>query len=620
MHGLERRIPMPFSLRRQIASLVIFVSITSGSQASAQIQAKAAPLDRVVVTAARFPQPFTDLVADVSIVTADDIARSGADSVAEILARVPGVEIATNGGPASTTAVFLRGANSGHTLVLIDGLRVGSSTSGTTALEAIPASEIDHIEILRGPASSLYGADAIGGVIQIFTRRGEGDFSANASAGYGTYATAVATAGASGTAGAVRYALQTGMRRSDGFNAIANPANFSYNPDRDGYRGESFSGNVAYRFAPEQELAAQIFHSRLNAQFDAGPDFDDRTITTLDAYSIASRNRLAPFWMSRLEAGQGDDDSLSETGFGPSRFKTRQRQYTWQNDFALPSAEFSLALERREERVDSDAGFAVSARNTNGVVGVGQWREGPHALQANARHDESSQFGGRTTGALAYGYAFGRGWRATASYGTAFKAPTFNDLYFPGFSNPDLNPETAHNAEAALRYASGNIAAGLVAYRNRVRDLIVFQCDASFNCAPQNVANATLEGVTLDLDARIAEVDVRGSIDVQRPEDAATGNLLPRRARRHGALALARTWGPLRVGAEMTASSARFDDAANSRRMGGYALLNLSAEYALAAGWTLFARGTNVLDKRYELAADYNTPRAGIFAGARYRY
>jgi len=611
---------MPLSLRRQIASLGLFVVVISAPNASAQMQAKAAPLDRVVVTAARFPQPFTDLVADVSVITADDIARSGADSVAELLSRVPGVEIATNGGPASTTAVFLRGANSGHTLVLIDGLRVSSSTTGATQLEAIPLSEVDHVEILRGPASSLYGADAIGGVIQIFTRRGEGAFAADASAGYGTYATAVATAGVSGAAGPLRYALQAGTRRSDGFDATT-PANFVFNPDRDGYRGDSFSGDLAYRFAPEQELAAQFFHSRLNAQFDAGtPLFDDRTITTIDTYSFASRNRLASFWTSRLEAGEGDNDSLNETGSGPSRFKTRQRQYAWQNDFALTSTQLSLAIERREERVDSDTEFAVTSRNTNAVVGVAQWREGPHALQANLRHDESSQFGGRTTGALAYGYAFGGGWRATASYGTAFKAPTFNDLYFPGFSNPDLKPETAHNAEAALRYASGDISAGMVAYRNRVHDLIVFECDASFNCAPQNVENATLQGVTLELEARIAEIDVRGSIDFQRPEDDAAGNLLPRRARRHGALAMARAWGPFRIGAELTASSARFDDAANTRRMGGYALLNLSAEYALPAGWTIFARGTNVLDKSYELAADYNTPRAGVFAGARYRY
>jgi vitamin B12 transporter len=282
--------------------------------------------------------------------------------------------------------------------------------------------------------------------------------------------------------------------------------------------------------------------------------------------------------------------------------------------------QLSLALERREERVNGDTGFAVTARNTNAAAGVWQWREGPHALQANLRYDDSSQFGGRTTGALAYGYALGGGLRATASYGTAFKAPTFNDLYFPGFSNPDLKPETARNAEMALRYAAGDVAAGIVAYRNRVRDLIVFECDASFNCAPQNVASATLEGITLELEARIANVDLRSSLDLQRPEDDATGNLLVRRARRHGSLAIARAWSALRLGAELNASSARFDDPANTRRMGGYALVNLTAEYALPAGWTLFARGTNVLDKQYELAADYNTPGASVFAGVRYRY
>ena len=155
---------------------------------------------------------------------------------------------------------------------------------------------------------------------------------------------------------------------------------------------------------------------------------------------------------------------------------------------------------------------------------------------------------------------------------------------------------------------------------NKVRDLIVFQCDASFNCAPQNVANATLEGVTLELEARSGEASIRASADVQRPEDDATGNLLPRRARRHASLALANMWNALRVGAELVASSARFDDASNTRRMGGYALVNFTADYALAPGWTLFARLDNVLDKHYELVADYNTAGASVFAGVRYAY
>jgi vitamin B12 transporter len=614
---------MPLVSHRRLATLFgATLGAACAALAQAQTQPKAAGLEPVFVTAARSPQPLADLIADATYIGPDDIARAGAQSVAELLAHVPGVEIATNGGPGSTTSVFLRGANRGHTLVLIDGLRVGSSSDGATAVEAIALDQIDHIEILRGPASSLYGADAIGGVIQIFTRRSDGQLAANANAGYGTYGTGTAAAGVSGGTGdrGWRFSLQAGARRSDGFNAIGNPANFSFNPDRDGYRDESASGSVAYRFAPEQELSAQLFRSRLNAQFDAGLGFDDRTITTLTSYSIASRNRLLSFWSSRLEAGEGDDDSVSQTGFGPSRFKTRQRQYAWQNDFALPQSALSVALERREERLDSDAGFAVTARNTNAVVGVWQWHDDPQAVQANLRHDDSSQFGARTTGALAYGYALGAGFRASASYGTAFKAPTFNDLYYPGFSNPNLKPETAHNTEIALRYAKNILSAGIVVYRNRVRDLIVFQCDASFNCAPQNVANATLEGVTLEVEGRAGETDIKASADLQRPEDDATGNLLPRRSRRHASVAVARAWRMLRVGAELVASSARFDDAANTRRMGGYALLNLTAEYALAAGWTLFGRIDNALDKHYELAADYNTAGASVFAGVRYRY
>jgi vitamin B12 transporter len=457
-------------------------------------------------------------------------------------------------------------------------------------------------------------------VIQIFTRKSEGALSANASAGYGSYDTRVFSAGASASEGRFRAALQAATRRSDGFNAIGNPANFSYNPDRDGYKDDSASANLALRLADEQELSARFFRARLNAQFDAGMGFDDRTVTTLSTYTIASRNRLAPFWMSRIEAGEGSADSLSETGFGPSRFKTRQRQYTWQNDFSIPAGALSLAVERREERVDTDAAFPVTARNTNAVLGVWQWQGDSHTLQANLRHDQSSQFGGRTTGAIAYGYAFGLGLRASASYGTAFKAPTFNDLYFPGFSNPDLKPETARNAEAALRYASSMLSTGIVAYRNKVRDLIVFQCDESFNCAPQNVASATLRGLTLEIEARAGDLSIKASADWQRPEDDASGNLLPRRARRHATLVATRAWGRLNLGAEVIASSARFDDAANTRRMGGYAIVSFTADYPLARDWTLLARLNNAFDRRYELAADYNTPRANAFVAVRYRY
>ena len=600
----------------------LLLAILACCAASAQPRAQPGPLplDSLVVTATRSPQPLSELVADVTLIDAEDIARAGAQSLAELLRRVPGVEITMNGGPASTSGVFLRGANSNQTLVLIDGQRVGSSTSGTAALEALPLAAIDHIEILRGPASNLYGADAIGGVIQVFTRDGGDAFAAHADAGYGTYRSSAVAAGISGAAAAWRYALDAGHRQSAGFNAIGNPASFGFNDDRDGYRGDDAAGRVSYRFAPEQELSARFLKSRLNAQFDGGPGFDDRTITTVESYSLASRNRLSRFWTSRLEAAETKDQSDSQTGFGPSRFRTRQRLYAWQSDFVLARGTLGLALERREERVAGDAAFAVSSRDTDAVVGVYRLVDGPQVLQLNLRRDDSTQFGARTTGAFGYAYAFAPGWRAGASYGTAFRPPTFNDLYYPGFSNPGLKPETARNAEVSMRYASDAITAGMVAYRNRVRDLIVFQCDAAFSCAPQNVADATLRGVTLELRLYRGATALSASIDLQRPEDDGSGHWLPRRAQRHATLALAHPVGAVRLSAELIASSARFDDAENTRRMGGYALLNLVAEYPFAARWTAFARLDNALDKHYELAADYRTSRANVFAGVRWNY
>ena len=606
--------------RAQTSVLLGALALSHASTGGAQAPSPASALDPIFVTATRSPQALQELIADVTYIGPDEIARAGAQSLAELLQRQPGVQIVVSGPPGSTTGAFLRGANSNQTLVLVDGLRVSSSSTGTSPLEAIPLDQIDHIEILRGPAASLYGADAIGGVIQVFTRRGGTGFAANASAGYGTYATSLFAGGVSGAAGAWRFALQAGHRQSAGFNAIWNPVNFSYNPDRDGYTNDNGSASLAYEFAPDQKLSAQFFKSRLNTQFDAGPNFDDRTFTDLESYAIASNNRLTSFWSSTLEAGASRDDSTSQTAFGPGRFDTLQRQYLWQNSFTLPLGSLSLAAVRREERLDSDAGFAVTSRNTNAVVGVYQLYEGPHALQANLRHDQSSQYGGQTSGAIAYACTLFPKTRVSASYGTGFKAPTFNDLYYPGFSNPNLQPETARNFEAALRYAGSEINAGVVAYRNRVQNLIVFECDAQFNCAPQNVASATLEGVTLEFQGVFASTTLKASMDFARPYDDATGNLLPRRARRYGALEATQALGPLQLGVQLAAASARYDDASNTRRMGGYAIVNLNAEYALSPNLSAYALLGNAFDKHYELAADYNTAGANLFGGLRYRY
>jgi vitamin B12 transporter len=278
----------------------------------------------------------------------------------------------------------------------------------------------------------------------------------------------------------------------------------------------------------------------------------------------------------------------------------------------------SLAYVGLDERISTDPAFPVTSRRTHSFVGVYQWREDPQVLQANLRYDDSSQYGARTTGALGYGYRMGDGWRALVNLGTAFKAPTFNDLYYPGFANPGLAPETARNADVALDYAKGTVSARLTAYRNQVKDLIVFECDADFNCAPQNVARATLTGVTLQGQADWGGIQWKGNLDFLRPIDDATGTDLPRRARRYGSLSAVLPLDAWQFGTEVVTASARFDDAANTRRMGGYAIVNVTARYDLTPHWALTLRADNVLDKRYELAAGYNTAGASVFGGIRY--
>jgi vitamin B12 transporter len=581
-----------------------------------------AKLEPVAVTAARDAQPIADVLADVTVIGPDEIARAGVQSLAELLQRQHGVEIVQNGGPGSVSGVFLRGANRGQTLVLIDGVRIASASAGATSLEAIPLDQIERIEILRGPASSLYGADAIGGVVQVFTRRGSGAFSANASAEYGTYRTWDAKAGASGSAGPLQYSAQVGGKASRGFNTIANPANFLYNPDPDGYSNRSASASLGYEFAADQALTAQYLGSRLDNQFDGGPEYDDRTVTVAQAWQVASRNRLASFWVSRLAYGEGIDDSRTETAFGASTFDTTQRQLGWQNDFTLPLGGLSAGYERREERLATDAAFAATARDTDSLFGIYRLSLDGHALQANLRHDRSTQYGGRTTGAVAYGYRFSPAWRATAGYSTGFKPPSFNDLYYPGFSNADLEPETSRNIEAAVywngEFERATVEASAIAYRNRVSQLIVLQCDAAFNCVPYNVDRATLEGVTLGVDVRGDDgLALTASLDLASPENDLTGKLLPRRARRHGAVTAGIPVGPARLGVELVVSSLRYDDPANLVTMGGYAIVNLTFEWALSPRLTLFARGDNVFGKNYELAAGYATGGATVLGGIR---
>ncbi len=578
----------------------------------------AAQDDAVVVTATRTPTRFAELANDVTVLERDELDRAGHASFADVLQSVPGVEVTQGGGFGSTAQVFLRGTNAGHTLFLVDGMRVGSASTGLTAIEQIPLDQIERIEVLRGPASSLYGSDAIGGVVQIFTRSGRGNPGLNASAGVGTHNTAQLGAGYGYEHRDTRFAVQSGVISTSGITAIRNPASSSFNPDADGYRNANVSGQFARSLGGRDEVGVRLFHSEGEKQFDATPrSFEQRLNEDLTAISAFARNEIARYWRSNLTLGSSLDDLTSfNSPASQDVFKTYQHQATWQNDFTTPFGRVIGALEHLGAHVSGTTAFRARDRSVDSLLAGYQATLGRHQLQASVRHDDNSQFGGTRTWEAGYGFRFTPLVRAWANAGTAYRAPTFNQLYFPGFGNPSLRPERSRGSEIGAQYAGARSEASLVYYRSNIDSLIV---NAGIPLVPMNIDRAEIRGATLSGSARAARgATLVASVDFQQPEGGTTGKLLPRRARRHASLLASVPAFGGRAMAELVASAERFNDAANAQRMGGYGVLNLAYERTVRRQWKWLARMNNATDKRYELIRDFNVPGRTFFFGARY--
>jgi vitamin B12 transporter len=603
----------------------IIASLVALAFASPSYSAENINLDEVVVTASRTPQTRESVIADVTVIDAEEIQRTGQSTLVELLAQQSGIEITSSGGAGTISSIFMRGTNSGHVVVLIDGMRVDSATLGSTAFENLPIGQIDKIEILRGPATSLYGQDAIGGVIQIFTKKGDDAIKFNANLGYGTYNTKRADAGVTGGINDTRFALNVSSLDTRSFSAI-DTINSNYN-DNDANRNLAFSGNISHLIEPGHELGFQFLHSDGNVHFDNsfnGSNFDSRSDSTQYSYALFSNNQFTDFWLSKVRIGEGVDESRTFDEFsvtGGDFFKTRQFQINWQNDFKLPAGVLTLLYDGLEQRVNSTVDYDVKKRTNDGLVASYLLNKDAHSFQASIRHDNNSQFGNKTTGNIGYGFSFTPEWRATASYGTAYKAPTFNDLYYPFFGNANLKPEESRNIEASLRYQASDTTASATAYQNKIDNLIGFD---NITGNVTNINKAIIEGISLNVGQRLGNFNFGANVDFQAPEDDETGSLLVRRANRHASANLNYTFGDWRFGAETVASSIRYNDAANSTVLNGYAIVNATANYKFSKDWSIQARANNILDKKYVLGKDfggeaYNTPGANLFFNIRYQ-
>ncbi len=604
----------------RLKPLAILLPLAFASNTALAVDQLAA-LDPVVVTAARQPQRANEVLSDVSIIEADIIRQAGPNAtINELLARQPGIEIASRGGPGTDSSVFIRGSNNNHALVLVDGMRLGSTTTGAAAWGFIPLEQVERIEIIRGSCSSLYGSDAIGGVIQIFTKRGDGPFRAFAEAGYGSWNTTSLAAGFSGSRDGWRYNFQLAHKDSDGYTAIRTPQNSSYNPDKDGYELTTSSGGISYSPAQGHEIGATYLYSEGWNRYDSSPKARDfKQSATLYGFNLYTRNQLTSHWTSTIKIGQSADRGQQYTNSNPSSLiESTQTQYQWQNDILLPIGIGLLAAERTEQAVSGSVAYDVDSRSINSFLAGWQGKVGNNRGQLNVRHDDNSQFGGKTTGSIAYGYQISSDWRANASYGTGFKAPTFNDLYWPGAGNPNLKPEESRNREASVHYETTDHHASLTYYQNKITNLVEWAPNSSGFWFPANVAKAKLTGWTLAYEGRAGAYRLNGSLDLQEPTDVDRDKLLRYRAKEIAKLGVSRDIGQFNIGGELVASGKRYNDVSNTQKLPGYAIVNLTAAYHISRDWTVFARANNIFDKDYELVRDYSTPAANYFIGIRY--
>lgn len=571
-------------------------------------------LDQIVVTATRTPQALADTLASTTVIDRERIDRLQPASLPELLRGTPGLTFANNGGTGKITTMSLRGAGGSQVLVLVDGVRVGSASAGLVAFQDIPVGQIERIEIVRGPFSSLYGSEALGGVIQIFTRRPEGAFTPHASVALGSFDTRRASAGVAGKQGNGWYSINAAHERTEGFDACRGAGFpvfagcFTEEPDKDGYENNSVTVQGGYKFGEAWDAEARVLRAEGQNEYDGS--FSNQADVVQQV--AGARLRYAPNekLAVTLNTGRSVDESDDyKDGEFSSRFDTHRDLASLQADIGAGTGLISLGFDWQRDAVDSDSEFDETQRINRGVFGQWQGDFGRQSFQASVRRDDNSQFGGETTGSARYGFSFTDDLKLVASYGTAYRAPTFNDLYFHGFSNPDLLPETSRTVELGLRgtHATGNWSVS--AFQTRAEDLITFDAVSSL---PANVDRARIRGAEATLDFSVAGWDVLGTATWLDPRNDSRGfnqdNFLPRRARQSGRVDVDRSFGAFSLGGSVYAEGERYDDLSNRTRLPGYSLVDLRVGYALSDDWAIQLNAGNVFDREYETAAYFNQP------------
>ncbi len=636
---------MPLFQRSALAAAVACAALSANTSAIADtspLQLAAVDyrpaLEVMVVTATRTDLDLYRALAPTDVIDRDRIERLQPVTFVETVQQSPGVDFATAGGPGSASSLYLRGTNTSHTLFLLDGQRIGSATLGSTSIEQLMPEMIERVEIVRGPRSSLYGSDAIGGVVQLLTRRAGDKPSAYVKAGYGDHGTKVLAAGGDARIGALRGGLYLSRYDTDGIDNVVDDT--PPNQDDDAYRNNSGLLKLGYDLANGGSIDVGRFESHSRGDTDdvyAGGFSEPYNRHRLENTWLQLDTPVVGIWQTKASIARtvDDDDQFDKlSSFSRSDFRTTRDSASWQNDLVFDERHTAtLGVDYYEEKIDSSSlytkpdGTPVDERDNTGWFAQYLYSGSPVDLQLGLRVDDSSAYGDETTGNIAIGFHLDARHRLIVSYGEAFKAPTFNDLYWPvdpwSQGNPNLKSESSENYEIELRGDYSKLRWSVAVYRNEVDNLIEWAAldpnDPWGVWVPSNVANAEIEGVDASIATELAGWLIGASYSYVDAVDADNDRRLVNRAQQLFNIEADRSFGRWEVGASWRVRDERYGDIANTQRLGGFGLLDLRVAFNPSDNWQLQLKLDNVFDKDYQLNSAYNQKGAGWLATATWR-
>lgn len=621
-------------MQKVLFSTLLITGFTAQSLAQETAAPDSLALPDMVVTATRTEIAKSQLAAAATVYTRADIERLQVKTFPDLLRGTTGIDMTQQGGDGKTTSVFMRGTNSDHVLVLIDGIKVGSATLGTSPFEFMPIDQIERVEIIRGPQSSLYGSEAIGGVIQIFTRKGGQSEkpSVTLDAGGGNYDTVKSSGTVSGKVGNSWYTAGASHYNTQGFNSRQPTSGFFGvdQPDADGYYNTAVNARVGHRFDNNAEIEASFMRSQGKTEYDGA--FQDKTNFINQVAALSGSADILDNWRSTLRLGQSFDnnDQFAPDQSFASNFYTQRWNATWLNQIALSDEhQFVFGSDYRLDEVDSSDldtfnpgfdGFKEKSRYDVGIFSELHSRIfDNHFINASLRWDENQAFGDYVTGSFGWRYNSAIGISPFANFGNAFKSPSFNDLYYPNYGNANLRPEQSTSFEVGLAGDHKVLKWEVRAYHTDIDNLITpYFNPVTYEFSAQNIGKAQIDGIETEIGTQWLGWNGKLSMNLLSPVNRETNARLPRRADKTLSFDLSRSFGQFDVGAMVIAQDGRFDDAENTVKVAGYVTVDLRTAYHFNKNWMLSAKLNNLLDKQYQTVSTYNTADRNFFLSIHY--